>query len=147
MSIISALPYTLQNGQVADATQVMANLNQIRNDVNNNAAPASDSTAYQAIAAAGTNRATATALISGWNKITAAATGSGLVLPSAVSSAVGSTVRIGGLINCADFPHIYALGSDTIDGVAGVTGILLNTGDGCNILCTSLGTWVKVQQL
>lgn len=37
MSIISALPYTLQNGNNADASQVMADFNQIRDDVNNNA--------------------------------------------------------------------------------------------------------------
>lgn len=37
MSIISALPYTLQNGTNADASQVMADFNQIRDDVNNNA--------------------------------------------------------------------------------------------------------------
>lgn len=36
MTIISALPYNLQNGNNADASQVMANFNQIRNDVNNN---------------------------------------------------------------------------------------------------------------
>ena len=38
MSIISSLPYTLTNGQTADATQVMANFNQIVNNVNANAA-------------------------------------------------------------------------------------------------------------
>ena len=37
MTIISALPYTLTNGTVADATQVMANFNQILNNVNANA--------------------------------------------------------------------------------------------------------------
>lgn len=38
MTIVSALPFTLQNGTTADATQVMADFDQIRNDVNNNAA-------------------------------------------------------------------------------------------------------------
>lgn len=37
MSIINALPYTLTNGTTADATQVMANFNQIVNNVNANA--------------------------------------------------------------------------------------------------------------
>lgn len=37
MSIISPLPFTLTNGEVADGSQVMADLNQIRNDVNSNA--------------------------------------------------------------------------------------------------------------
>ena len=36
MSIISALPYTLTNGQTADANQVMANLNYIVSQVNAN---------------------------------------------------------------------------------------------------------------
>lgn len=34
MTIIAPLPFTLQNGTTADADQVMADLNQIRNDVN-----------------------------------------------------------------------------------------------------------------
>lgn len=38
MSIISPLPFTLQNGTTADASEVMADLNQIRDDVNQNAA-------------------------------------------------------------------------------------------------------------
>lgn len=38
MSIISALPFTLTNGTTADATQVMANFNQIVNNVNANGA-------------------------------------------------------------------------------------------------------------
>lgn len=38
MSIISSLPYTLTNGQTADATQVMANFNTIISNVNTNAA-------------------------------------------------------------------------------------------------------------
>ena len=38
MTIINALPYTLTNGTTADATQVMADFNEILNDVNNNAA-------------------------------------------------------------------------------------------------------------
>lgn len=36
--IVGALPFTLQNGTVADATQVMADFNAIVNDVNDNAA-------------------------------------------------------------------------------------------------------------
>lgn len=35
--IIAPLPFTLSNGDPADASQVQANLDQIRNDVNNNA--------------------------------------------------------------------------------------------------------------
>lgn len=38
MTIIGALPVTLQNGTTAEATEVMADLNKIRNDVNSNAA-------------------------------------------------------------------------------------------------------------
>lgn len=47
MTIISALPYNLQNNNTADATQVMANINQIRNDVNNNAQPAGNGQSFQ----------------------------------------------------------------------------------------------------
>ncbi len=38
MSIVGALPFTLQNGTIADATQVMADFNSIKTDVNTNAA-------------------------------------------------------------------------------------------------------------
>lgn len=38
MAIVPALPFTLTNGQTADATQVMANFNDIRDGVNSNAA-------------------------------------------------------------------------------------------------------------
>lgn len=38
MTIIGALPVTLQNGTTADATDVMSDLNKIRNDTNANAA-------------------------------------------------------------------------------------------------------------
>lgn len=38
MSIIPPLPFTLTNGTTADASQVMADLNQIRDNVNTNAA-------------------------------------------------------------------------------------------------------------
>jgi hypothetical protein len=38
MTIIAALPFTLQNGTTADATQVMADFDEIVNDVNANAA-------------------------------------------------------------------------------------------------------------
>ncbi len=38
MSIVGALPFTLQNGTTADATQVMADFNSIKTDVNSNAA-------------------------------------------------------------------------------------------------------------
>jgi len=40
MTIVNPLPYNIQNGQAVDANPVMANLNQIVNDVNANAAPA-----------------------------------------------------------------------------------------------------------
>ncbi len=41
MTIIAALPNNLTNGTTADASQVMADLNQIVNNVNSNAAPLS----------------------------------------------------------------------------------------------------------
>lgn len=48
MSIIGLLPITLTNGQIADATQVMADLNQIVNNVNANSAALNGSNAFQA---------------------------------------------------------------------------------------------------
>jgi hypothetical protein len=46
MSIVSLLPVTLQNGQIADATQVMADMNQIVNNVNANAAALNGNNAF-----------------------------------------------------------------------------------------------------
>jgi len=46
MSIVSLLPVTLTNGQIADATQVMADLNQIVNNVNANAAALNGNNAF-----------------------------------------------------------------------------------------------------
>jgi hypothetical protein len=37
MSIINPLPYNIQNGQAVDAVPIMANFNQIVNDINANA--------------------------------------------------------------------------------------------------------------
>lgn len=45
--IISTLPFNLTNGSTADASQVMANLNQIVDDVNENAAAAATFTGPQ----------------------------------------------------------------------------------------------------
>jgi len=45
MTIVNPLPYNIQNGQAVDAVPVMANLNQIVNNVNANAAPVSGSAA------------------------------------------------------------------------------------------------------
>ena len=45
MTIVNPLAYTIQNGQAVDAVPVMANLNQIVNNVNANAAPVSGSAA------------------------------------------------------------------------------------------------------
>ncbi|MDE2097907.1 MAG: hypothetical protein KGL39_11710 [Patescibacteria group bacterium] len=42
MPIVGSLPYNLTNGTTADASQVMANFDQILNNVNTNAAPSTD---------------------------------------------------------------------------------------------------------
>lgn len=54
MAIIGALPYTLQNGTVADATQVMADFNKILTDVNANAANAGVNTNITSLTALST---------------------------------------------------------------------------------------------
>ena len=46
MSIIGSLPYILQDGTVADANQVMADLNFIKSAVNANATPLSATGAF-----------------------------------------------------------------------------------------------------
>lgn len=69
MAIISPLPYTIANGQAVDAAPVMADLNQIVNNVNANAAGLSQSNTYTS----GTtqNFTSATTLVSGTTSGTA----------------------------------------------------------------------------
>ena len=73
------------------------------------------------ISAAGTTRADATALTKQFNNLTTvAASTAGVILPA---SALGMPIFVWN--NGANAVHVYGAGSDTIDGVAGTTGVVL----------------------
>jgi|GEM_PF-4296332 hypothetical protein len=78
------------------------------------------------LTAVGTNRATSLALTKQFNNVTTAATTAvGVTLPPAV---VGKPIFVWN--NGAAAMHVYGDGSDTIDGVAAATGVVLTNGKG-----------------
>lgn len=95
------------------------------------------------LTAIGTNRATALSLTKQINVVsTAASAAVGVVLPPSASVGVGGIVDVynDGPANAF---HIYAAGSDTIDTIAGATGVNLTNGFGCRFMVTALGAYVS----
>jgi len=98
------------------------------------------------LTAVGTNRATALALTEQVNRVTVAASANtGVLLPSAALVGVGGYVDV---IN--DGPsnsfHVYSAGSDTIDGVAGATGVVLTNAFMCRYVVNTAGAFVSYRQ-
>ena len=95
------------------------------------------------LTAVGTDRASALALTKGTNIVaTAASSAVGVVLPSAATVGVGNWVDVynDGPSNAF---HVYAAGSDTIDGTAGATGKNLTNAFWCRYLVTAALTFVS----
>jgi len=93
-----------------------------------------------ALTAAGTNRATALVLAKDTNNVTTAAAGTGVVLPAGL---VGMKLTI---FNAgANALQVYANGSDTIDTVAGATGVVLTNAKRCDYYCVAANTWISAQ--
>lgn len=96
-----------------------------------------------ALTATGTNRATALQLAAGVNNITTAAASTGVALPSAATVGVGGSVII---FNAgASAVQVYGLGSDTIDAVAGATGVPLTNAKRAIFIVTAALTYVSAQ--
>lgn len=98
------------------------------------------------LAAVGTSRANALALTAKTNIVaTAASAAVGVILPASAGLLVGGVVTV---IN--DGPsnafHVYAAGSDTIDGTAGATGLNLTNAFMCDYLLTAAGTFVSYRR-
>jgi hypothetical protein len=96
MTIITALPFTLTNGQVADATQVMADFNQIVTQVNTNALALAGGvmTGPFSLSADAVSALQATTLQQMTAAIAAAvAAATGLVKISSGTTAAGSTLQ------------------------------------------------------
>ena len=90
----------------------------------------------------GTNRAGALALTAAVNQVTSGASTTGVTLPASATVGVGGTVRVIN-DNGANAFHIYAAGSDTIDGTAGSTGVSLTNGYFCDFLLGSSGAFLS----
>lgn len=95
------------------------------------------------LTAAGNNRATGLQLAKAINIIGTAAASTGVVLPLAADVGIGGTVRV---FNAgANAIKVYALGSETIDGTAGSTGVTLTNALRCEYIVTSATAWVSAQ--
>ncbi len=92
------------------------------------------------LTAVGTTRADALQLAKQENRLTTVASGTGVVLPAGV---VGRTIRV--FQDGANVAQVYALASETIDGVAGATGVPLTNGKRCAYLYVAANTWVSYQ--
>lgn len=93
-----------------------------------------------ALTAAGTTRADALVLAKQVNNITTAAASTGAVLPAGV---VGMRIII---VNAGANPiKVYGNGSDTIDGVAGATGVTLTNAKRAVFICVAVNTFISAQ--
>lgn len=91
------------------------------------------------LTAAGTTRATSLQLNNvRIQNITTAAASSGVTLP--VGNA-GTQIII--FNNGASACQVYALASETIDGIAGATGVALSNAARCSYYCTAQGVWLS----
>ncbi len=93
-----------------------------------------------ALTAVGTNRGTALQLAKQINRVTTAASGTGVILPVGV---VG--MRIAVFNDGVNAIKVYASGSETIDGTAGSTGVTLTNALRCEYFFTVANTWISAQ--
>jgi hypothetical protein len=93
-----------------------------------------------ALTAAGTNRATALQLAKQRNIVTTAASGTGVILPVGV---IGMRITI--FNDGANAITVYASGSETIDTVAGSTGVPLTNTKRADFFFDAANTWISAQ--
>lgn len=95
-----------------------------------------------ALTALGTNRATSLAILGNsiLHVFSTVAAGTGVTLPAGV---VGMHMII---FNAgASVLQVYGNGSDTIDTVAGATGVPLTNAHRCHYWCVAANTWISAQ--
>jgi hypothetical protein len=102
-----------------------------------------DESVGNALTAVGTTRADALALTKNINNVTAAGAGTGVVLPAVSAAGVGAAVVV---FNAgANAMQVYGAGSDTIDGVAGSTGVPLTNAKRAIFYAVAANTWISAQ--
>ena len=93
-----------------------------------------------ALTALGTSRANALALTATVNNLTTVGASTGVILPPSV---VGKAVII---FNAGASPlAVYGNGSDTIDTIAGATGVVLTNAKRCIYFCVAANTYISAQ--
>lgn len=97
------------------------------------------------LTAVGTDRDTALALTERLNIVTDADTGTGVVLPSSYTIAGSDLPDVIIFNDGGEDIQVYAADSDTIDGVAGDTGVPLTDAKRCAYYCVAPTIWVSAQ--
>jgi hypothetical protein len=95
------------------------------------------------LTAIGTTRATSLPLTSTINNVTTAAASSGVTLPPAASVGIGASVVI--FNNGVAALQVYGAGSDTIDGVAGATGVPLTNATRSEFYVITATSWISAK--
>lgn len=93
-----------------------------------------------ALTAVGTNRATALQLAKEVNNVTTAGSGTGVILPVGVAGMRVTVFSAG-----ANAIQVYATASETIDTVAGSTGVPLTNTKRADFFFVAANTWVSAQ--
>ena len=93
-----------------------------------------------ALTAVGASRADALQLAKQVNRVTTAASGTGVILPVGVIGMVITVYNDG-----ANAINVYASASETIDTVAGVTGVTLTNALRCQYTFVAANTWISAQ--
>lgn len=96
-----------------------------------------------ALTAVGTTRANALQLAAQINNVTTAAASTGVNLPASGTAGIGAVITI--YNNGASPIKVYGLASDTIDTVAGATGVTLTNALRCEYTCVAAATWISAQ--
>lgn len=96
-----------------------------------------------ALTAAGTTRTDAFQLAAQLNNVTTAAASTGVILPASATIGIGSIIY---LFNAgANAIKVYAAGSDTIDTIAGVTGVSLTNANRCMYMLVAANTFISAK--
>lgn len=133
--------YDLTSGQlVQDSSVLIDDTNNITGVVNLTTTGYTRQSVGNALTAVGTTRADALALTAQVNNVTTAAASTGVILPAGVTGDIIILENAG-----ANLIQVYADGSDTIDGVAGATGVPLTNALRCMYICVATNTFISAQ--
>lgn len=95
----------------------------------------------QSVTTTGSSRTGAYVITGQVTNITTATASAGVVLPTANKPGMKRIIFNSG----AAANTVYALGTDTIDGTAGSTGVVLTNGNRCAFYCVAAGKWLSAQ--